>query len=42
MGHFLGGIDMIQEENTWAFLRGYYYPKFVIILKSLALVERYL
>ncbi len=42
MGHFLGGWRMIQEENTWAFLRGYYYPKFVIVLKSLAWDERYL
>jgi hypothetical protein len=30
-----------KEDTTWAFLRGYYYPKFITVIKSLEWDERY-
>jgi hypothetical protein len=30
-----------KADSTWAFLRGYYFPKFLIVIKSLEWDERY-
>jgi hypothetical protein len=30
-----------KEDASWAFLRGYYFPKFLIVIKSLEWDERY-
>jgi hypothetical protein len=32
---------MNKADSTWAFLRGYYFPKFLIVIKSLPWDERY-
>ncbi len=32
---------MNKEDASWAFLRGYYFPKFLIVIKSLQWDERY-
>mgnify|MGYP003638590509 FL=1 len=30
-----------MADSTWAFMRGYYYPKFIKVIKSLEWDERY-